>query len=228
MERADITRAYLETLSSADLNDLAEEYGIDIPEDLTRRFIIAELLEAAAEDARERAPDLRDIPGGTEAENLSGKASDLPASYNENRITAVLRNPAWCYIYWDIKRSDFSAATNESSFKSFVLRISYFKKEGDKSPCDVFDISVENADRDQFVLLSSGSRMLRVDLIAEFSERRPMELCRSELVPIPHHHPDISSVSLRKNFPAVLTLSGLPDLIRSQYNEHRQSFSSDD
>ena len=54
MERADITRSYLETLSSADLNDLAEEYGIDIPEDLTRRFVIAELLEAAVED--ERAP----------------------------------------------------------------------------------------------------------------------------------------------------------------------------
>ena len=134
MERVDITRAYLETLSSADLNDLAEEYGIDIPEDLTRRFVIAELLEAAVEDA----------------------------------------------------------------------------------------------DREQFVLLSSGSRMLRADLIAEFSERRPMELCRSELVPIPHRHPDISSISLRKNFPAVLALSGLPDLIRSQYNEHRQSFSSDD
>ena len=95
MERANITRAYLETLSSADLNDLAEEYGIDIPEDLTRRFVIAELLEAAAEDQRARASDLRDIQGTAETKNLSGKAPDLPASYNENRITAVLRNPAW-------------------------------------------------------------------------------------------------------------------------------------
>ena len=109
-----------------------------------------------------------------------------------------------------------------------MLRISYFKKEGDKSPCDVFDISVEDADREQFVLLSSGSCMLRADLIAEFSERRPMELCQSGRIPIPYRHPDISSISLRKNFPAVLALSGLPDLIRSQYNEHRQSFSSDD
>ncbi|MGI5077722.1 DUF4912 domain-containing protein [Treponema maltophilum] len=227
MERADITRSYLETLSSADLNDLAEEYGIDIPEDLTRRFVIAELLEAAVEDERARASDLRDIPG-TAAESVSNKALDLPSSYNENRITAVLRNPAWCYVYWDIKHSDFSAATKESSFKSFVLRISYFKKESDKSPCDVFDISVEDEDREQFVLLSSGSCMLRADLIAEFSERRPMELCQSGRIPIPYRHPDISSISLRKNFPAVLALSGLPDLIRSQYNEHRQSFSSDD
>ena len=120
MERADITRAYLETLSSADLNDLAEEYGIDIPEDLTRRFVIAELLEAAVEDERARASDLRDIPGAA-AESVSNKALDLPSSYNENRITAVLRNPAWCYVYWDIKRSDFSAATKESSFKSLSL-----------------------------------------------------------------------------------------------------------
>lgn len=132
MERVDITRAYLETLSSADLNDLAEEYGIDIPEDLTRRFVIAELLEAAAEDERAQASDLRDIQGT--AEPVSGKTPDLPASYNENRVTAVLRNPAWCYIYWDIKQSDFSSVTKDSSFKSFVLRISYFKKKAIKVP----------------------------------------------------------------------------------------------
>ena len=49
MERINITRSYLETLSSEDLNNLADDYGIDMPEDLNRRFVISELLEAAAE-----------------------------------------------------------------------------------------------------------------------------------------------------------------------------------
>ncbi|MDR1786719.1 MAG: DUF4912 domain-containing protein, partial [Spirochaetaceae bacterium] len=44
-----LSRKYLETLSSADLITLADKYGIDIPEDLNRRFIIAELADIAAE-----------------------------------------------------------------------------------------------------------------------------------------------------------------------------------
>ncbi|MEE0998901.1 MAG: hypothetical protein UIH41_04470 [Treponemataceae bacterium] len=45
-----VSRTYLESLSTADLISLADEYGIDIPENLNRRFIIGELLEAV-EDA---------------------------------------------------------------------------------------------------------------------------------------------------------------------------------
>ena len=44
-----LSRAHLETLPTADLIALADEYGIDIPENLNRRFIIGELLEAAEE-----------------------------------------------------------------------------------------------------------------------------------------------------------------------------------
>ena len=47
MEKTFLTRQYLETLSSADLMALAEDYDIDIPAELNRRFIIGELLEVA-------------------------------------------------------------------------------------------------------------------------------------------------------------------------------------
>ncbi|MGI5174624.1 DUF4912 domain-containing protein [Treponema sp. OMZ 840] len=228
MERKDITRSYLETLSSADLNDLADEYGIDIPEDLTRRFIIAELLEAAAEHRKSKTSDLYEKLGTEGTENGTDIRPELPFSYNENKITAVLRNPAWCYVYWDIKKSDFSKTTKDKAFIKFILRISYFRKSDDINASDIFDISVENADRDQYILLSSHAHMLRVSLIAEFADKRPLELCQSACIPIPQQHPDISSISLRKTFSPVFTLSGLPELIRSQYNEHRQSFLLDE
>jgi len=40
MEQTPLSRAYLESLSTSDLVSLAEEYGIDVPEGLNRRFII--------------------------------------------------------------------------------------------------------------------------------------------------------------------------------------------
>ena len=49
MEQNFLSRTYLETLSTADLISLADDYGIDIPDDLNRRFIIGELLEFADE-----------------------------------------------------------------------------------------------------------------------------------------------------------------------------------
>ena len=52
-----VSRTYLESLSTADLISLADEYGIDIPENLNRRFIIGELLEAV-EDAGEEKKKL--------------------------------------------------------------------------------------------------------------------------------------------------------------------------
>ena len=49
MDIKNLTLSYLETLSSADLIALADDYGIDIPDNLNRRFIIGELLEVAQE-----------------------------------------------------------------------------------------------------------------------------------------------------------------------------------
>ena len=49
-----ISRTYLESLSTADLISLADEYGIDIPEELNRRFIIGELLEVIEDSNTEK------------------------------------------------------------------------------------------------------------------------------------------------------------------------------
>ena len=54
MENKVITRAYLETLSFSDLKKLADEYGVDVPEDLDRRFLLCELLEIAEESRHDK------------------------------------------------------------------------------------------------------------------------------------------------------------------------------
>ena len=49
MENTEITRPFLETLSFSDLVKVADEYGIDVPEDLNRSFLIGEILEVVAD-----------------------------------------------------------------------------------------------------------------------------------------------------------------------------------
>ena len=46
METEKLTHAYLETLSFPDLCKIADEYGLDVPESLNRRFLIGEIIKS--------------------------------------------------------------------------------------------------------------------------------------------------------------------------------------
>ena len=76
MNEEKITRAYLETLSFSDLSILADEYGVEVPENLNRNFLIAELLELA-EDASGTAENMI-----IASEEESCEIVDLPQNYN--------------------------------------------------------------------------------------------------------------------------------------------------
>ena len=117
--------------------------------------------------------------------------------------------------------------TNDMFFVRFVIRTSYFKDPEDSASCDEFDISVEQNDRDQYVFLPAQARMVQFTLIAEFEDNRFAELAHSEPLLTPFNRPYIGSLFLQRDFAPIFTLSGLPELIRYQYNEHRQSFSMD-
>ena len=108
-----VSRTYLESLSTADLISLADEYGIDIPENLNRRFIIGELLEAA-EEWDEFEDDLE------ESDQL--ETADLPQTYNETVISAVLRNPVWLFVYWDVKKDHIVQIQKSSKVQTQIGR----------------------------------------------------------------------------------------------------------
>lgn len=218
MESLSLSRKYLESLSSVDLVSLADEYGIDIPENLTRRFIIGELLEAAEEANEKNFADLQE-------NDSAAIAKELPLSYNETQISVVMRNPVWCYVYWDIKETDLRAIQSVPSFITMLLRISFFSLAGDDKPSGTFDIPVALDIREQYVLLHAGEYAFSIELVAEFRSVEPRHLAYSGKKLIPQGCPDVSSASLEKPVSKVLELSGLPDLMRTHYLNHRQSFS---
>ena len=64
METKNITLSHLATLSTADLLSLADEFGIDIPENLNRSFVIRELLETAEElQSEAENEDISEVDG---------------------------------------------------------------------------------------------------------------------------------------------------------------------
>ncbi|WP_191013985.1 DUF4912 domain-containing protein [Treponema zioleckii] len=224
METKFLSRSYLETLSSADLISLADDYGIDIPDDLNRRFIIGELLEVAEE--------LKMDEEGSSAENEMIEADssvteeniELPKSYNESRISVVLRNPAWAFVYWDIKETDRHDILGSEKFKHLLLRVSYFESEEALMPVESFDIKIDNEDREQYVLLSTSmlsdkknsslKKFVRMDIVAVFSDKTTDNLAVSRKVELPEI-PEMLSMALPGrdlDVPPILELSGIKEL----------------
>ena len=93
MEELDLSRKKLESLSNDELKKLADDYGLDIPSNLNRNFVIGELLEYAQEleDAAQSDGALSYIDTEESDEEENGEFH-LPKSYNETKINAILRS----------------------------------------------------------------------------------------------------------------------------------------
>lgn len=212
-----VSRTYLESLSTADLISLADEYGIDIPENLNRRFIIGELLEAVEDAGEEKKETLQES-------DVLPEGSELPTSYNETCITAIIRNPAWVYVYWDISSFDIEKLQQNHSFSSLSLKLSFFSRTDTEKPSDVFDISVSLKDREQYILLPTTNYSLRVDLVSEFKNQLPQVLAYSKTINLPQNLPQINTKTLEQDISPIMELSGFKEIIKNHYLNHRESF----
>ncbi len=222
MENELLTLAHLETLSSADLIALADDYGIDIPDNLNRRFIIGELLEVAEDfNSGEKEAASMNVAGEVPEANF-----ELPASFNETEISVILRNPAWAFVYWDISEEALKKISESTRFKNIVLRISYFENEEDVAPVEYYDLQITLADREQYILLETGKKYLRVDLVAFFTDGNSDSLTISEKIHLPETPAIFSKAFPGQEFevPKILELSGMKGLLKSHYEKYRQSF----
>jgi hypothetical protein len=116
MDDPRLTRSYLEGLSSDELIRLADRHGIDIPFGLERIFIIEELLDFV----------LDDVPGITavHASLRSGfkEATSLPRQYNISFVEAMIRDPLWAFVFWEIKSYDRELHEKAVDFEGYCLR----------------------------------------------------------------------------------------------------------
>lgn len=217
MNEEKITRAYLETLSFSDLSNLADEYGVEVPENLNRNFLIAELLELA-EDASGTAENMI-----IASEEESGEIVDLPQNYNETQISCILRNPIWGFVFWNISDADSLQIKDEET--SLLLRICSFNSKDDVKPVEVLEVQASTTSQEQYILLPTEKKYIRVELLlARYATQSVLAF--SPLIEIPQGPKYVDEWQPGKefDFSPIMKLSNVDDILLNQYKKHRNSF----
>lgn len=217
MNEEKITRAYLETLSFSDLSNLADEYGVEVPENLNRNFLIAELLELA-EDASGTAENMI-----IASEEESGEFVDLPQNYNETQISCILRNPIWGFVFWNISDADSLQIKDEET--SLLLRICSFNSKDELKPVEVLEVQASTTSQEQYILLPTEKKYIRVELLlARYATQSVLAF--SPLIEIPQGPKYVDEWQPGKefDFSQIMKLSNVEDILLNQYKKHRNSF----
>ena len=219
MNEEPISRASLEKLSFSDLVQLADEYGVDVPEDLDRRFLIAELLELA-EESNNRDDEMIIA---TEADNQQPLV--LNGNFNETQVSCVLRNPAWLFVFWNLNDNDL-AKINDNPSCSLRLRICSYTDPADSKPEEAFEVQTPSQSQEQYVLIPNGKKYIKVELICVTNGAGEV-IAFSPVISIPQGASLVNDLQpgREEDFSPVIELSGIKELITEQYKNHRHSFS---
>ncbi len=219
MNEEPINRASLEKLSFSDLVQLADEYGVDVPEDLDRRFLIAELLELAEES--NNIDDEMIIA----AESDNPQSTVLNGNFNETQVSCVLRNPAWLFVFWNLNDND-AARINENPACSLKLRICLYSDIKDSKPDEAFEVQTPSQSQEQYVLIPKGTKYIKVELVCVTAGAGEI-IAFSPIVSIPQGSSLVNDLQpgREEDFSPVIELSGIRELITEQYKNHRHSFS---
>ncbi len=214
-----LNRASLEKLSFQDLVKLADEYGVDVPEDLDRRFLIAELLELSEEADGYREEMIIASEGEAEQPVV------LTGNFNENQVSCILRNPAWLFVFWNINEQD-AARVRETPGASLKLRICSLADPKDLKPEEVFDIQTSSQSQEQYVLIPKGKKFLKAELVI-ITPGSGEVLAISPVISIPQGSSLVNDLQPGRDtdFSTIEELSGMKEILAEQYRNHRHSFS---
>ena len=220
MEDEKINRAYLETLSFADLVKLADEYGVDVPEDLDRRFLICELLELAQEFKHDN-----ESPMLISSEETGIYNTNLPKSYNETQISCVLRSPVWAFVFWDISETDLAMLKGLPDY-SLALRVCILDSDNGLVPGEAFEIDIAQGVNEQYLLIPAGKKFIRIELVYSSGANREV-LAFSKVVKVPENPAFVENFEpgVKTEFSQIAKLSGIEKNLMEQYKNDRHSFS---
>jgi hypothetical protein len=129
MDKIPVTRAYLNSLTTSDLIKMADNFGVDMPQDLDRIFIIEELLEIATADVdsseNSQEMDFQDL--------VFMESVPLPKQYNITFIEAMVRDPLWAFVFWEIKAIDKELYEKAPDFNGYYLKVFPLVKSTEKT-----------------------------------------------------------------------------------------------
>ena len=127
MEDIPVNRTYLESLTTDELMQIADKWGVDIPHGLDRIFIIEELLDNVSDDDEVslNTPE-KDMEDSGIIESVP-----LPKQYNISFIEVIVRDPLWVFVFWEIKTQDKEQFEKSQDFSGYYLKVSPLEKTKD-------------------------------------------------------------------------------------------------
>ncbi|MBO6177492.1 DUF4912 domain-containing protein [Treponema sp.] len=200
---------------------MARTYGINVPSDLNRNFIIGELLEITEEAVQpEEAAPVEDSDIRI--------ATVLPKTYNDTTIHIFMRNPVWLFAYWDIKASDLKTMKEEFDFEELFIHVSFFENENDEKSSDSFDVKLNFDNNELYILIPANRHFVMATLAYRVSGEAPRTLAYTKKLEIPQEDEAVRNLQPGKKFPMseLTKISGMDDLLYKHYMTHRQSFSN--
>jgi len=188
---AELTLAYLESLSTGELIELAAGNGVDIPSGLERVFIIEELMylthDIDNKDEEIEETEFYDIKHRDSHHHEFAEFTVLPRQYHVTFIDVLIRDPLWVFVFWEIKAHDRSLYESAADFKGYCLRVIPLK-EDDLQPDEAASFMVAVASGDSARYLSfppEDGRCFKIELCmlngenrAALAETRPFRLPR--------------------------------------------------
>lgn len=219
MDKEKYTHAYLETLSFSDLSKIADEFGLDVPESLNRRFLIAEILELSQESSKPSESMVIATEEGKRGERA------LPKNYNETQICCVLRNPVWAFVFWNISESD-SSKLKELFDCTLKIRVCVLASKEELKPIEAFEVNICSELQEQYILLPSDKQFFRFELVYT-SNNQGHVLAFSPVVSVPKPGKIVNEFQPGKenDYSPIIKLSGIDSVLMKQFKNHRQSFS---
>lgn len=211
-----ITKIYLETLSFDELVILADECGVDVPDGLSRSFLIADLLEAAEEDGEDE--EMTEVAG----EEQEKKTSD---SCFPTDVELVSSGPLWALVYWNLGGRD------ALSCGELFLRINSFDDAKNASQGERFVLNVSREEKERFIMLPRKHKYVQIDLVSpdengEEGAMKAIPLATSAIFEPPRPSPLLLSYAPKSSLSVVQKLSGMEELIAEHYKNYRYSLNA--
>lgn len=216
----------LHSMATDSLLEMAKRLGLDLPDGLERPFIIEEILEAQEDEqpvalsgSISTLSGLDSLPVGT-AEGLAEAAGEeskglCDTRYNESSIQAILKDPAWAYLTWDLKEEEGKAA-GDGEGKGFSIRVLELATPQDppKNALSWFDFAISAEDGEWYVNLPEDGMSYVFELGVNANRERKV-LARSNILQTPKARRIEDFERLPKATKALLELSGFRDYLPS-------------
>ncbi len=229
----------LQSLSTTMLLEMAGRLGLEIPSGLERPFIIEEILEAQ-EDERTRVAEsslnslsnIDNLPSDPLVGTEQGDKGEAPNAqlrelrYNESSIQAILKDPAWAYLYWDL-REDELRDLPEADPHSVCIRVLKLSspQEAAKNALSWFDFCVSPHDGEWYVNLPEDGLCYVFELSVSCGRERKV-LARSNVIKAPKFRSYQEYQGLPRKTRSLMELGGFYEYLPSQDAPQSMAMSS--